>query len=96
MPAKRIWTEQERATIAGLLLSRVTSDDLATRFGVSPGHMRKAISSMGLRYQAVPRASIPPRPSIPESRCQNWWPLPAGSDATWRAISDQPWPGHER
>ena len=106
MLRKREWTETEHELLRALLLCNTRTDEIAARFGVSRQYMCRYINDIGLtpagwksRYRPRSAASIEMAVTaqpIPESRVQNWWPLPAGSPESWSVISDQPWPGHER
>lgn len=103
MQRKREWTEAELDLLRKLLSCNTATVDIAERFGMSAQYMRKHINEVGLkppgwrsRYRPRSAASVEEAKAaqpIPESRMQNWWPLPAGSPETWGAISDQPWPG---
>lgn len=99
--AKRIWTAEEDAELQRLLIDRTPTSVLAVQFKCCQQSMRKHIRDIGLTPAGWSNRRQPGRAeraqaaasTIPLSRCQNWWPLPAGSPESWSAISDVPWPG---
>lgn len=104
MLRKREWTDAEHELLAEWLSCNTPTVEMAKRFGISAPYLRKHLNDIGLkppgwksRYRpnsavSVKEADAAP-PSIPESRCQNWWPLPAGHPESWGAISTERWPG---
>lgn len=86
MPAKREWTADEIERLRELTARGESSNDAASVFGVSPGHLRKIRAAHGIEVTRTP-AQRPFGPTIPDTREQNWWPLPAGHPVTWQAIT---------
>lgn len=91
MPQKREWTSAEHELLRQLLSCHTRTVDIAARFQVSPAHMRQHINDIGLTptgwQNRLPKPVEQAVFAIPESQMQNWWPLPAGREVTWSAIT---------
>lgn len=100
MPAKREWTEAEQELLRTMTAQGKSSFECALHFHVSHQYLRRVRAHLGIaRPLPVTHVHLrkkmlqQPWPSVPIpqpdwlSREQNWWPLPAGHEVTWSAIT---------
>ncbi len=87
MSAPRIWTDAENALIAAMRSNRAHWDVIAERIGVHRTTLIYHAKQIGLWTPEFQETAVER-----ETR-RDWWPLPAGADVTWLAISNEPWPG---
>ena len=97
MPPARIWTEAEDARLREIG-GTMTAQRIAAEIGCCRQALIERERLLGIQRCVIKPRGQGPRPSRAKSYApapaitRDWFPLPAGHDVTWTAISREPWP----